>query len=190
MVLPLRPTHKIWVPHPCTVSSRMGGMYCQRTGCPILAMVSSSLRWVIVCGSKRPPSTSYPTHRHPNPCPRTNKSSSRPKWRDPRILLLLLPLLVLFAILFLFVILTLSVVEGEESPHLSLPLPVYARHPERAQRVEGPPHWPLPVFVRHPVFVCHSDPERSEGEESPHLSLPLLLRCPMSRGPQRACSLG
>jgi hypothetical protein len=31
-------------------------------------------------------------------------------------------LLVLFAILFLFVILTLSVVEGEESPHLSLPL--------------------------------------------------------------------
>jgi hypothetical protein len=37
-------------------------------------------------------------------------------------LLLLLPLLVLFAILFLFVILTLSVVEGEESPHLPLPV--------------------------------------------------------------------
>jgi hypothetical protein len=32
-------------------------------------------------------------------------------------------------------------------PHLPLPLPVYARHPERAQRVEGPPHLPLPVLV-------------------------------------------
>jgi hypothetical protein len=44
-----------------------------------------------------------------------------------------LPVLVLFVILFLFVILTLSVVEGEESPHWLLPLPVSNKHPGNLQ---------------------------------------------------------
>jgi hypothetical protein len=48
------------------------------------------------------------------------------------------------------------------------------RHPDRSG---GTPAFAVAVacFVRHPVFVCHSDPERSEGEESPHWLLPLLV---------------
>jgi peptidoglycan/LPS O-acetylase OafA/YrhL len=56
----------------------------------------------------------------------------------------------LFAILFLFVILTLSVVEGEESPHLPLPvlfviLFLFVILTLSVVEGEGPPHLPLPV---------------------------------------------
>jgi hypothetical protein len=57
---------------------------------------------------------------------------------------------------------------------LLLPLPVYARHPERAQRVEGPPHLPLPLPVLFVILFLFVIPTAARSAQRRD---PRICRC-------------